>query len=142
MQTFTITYLANGEHHSEKISARDIDAAQAKFMHERKEQGMWQNIVRVDRWFHDTLEIRQANIANGYHWFDDDTLRFFHSRVHDAIYGGRYFVSSERNPSGIRAYTVREAHTNGNVDTAEGHKFMQYASRSAAHAAASRLANA
>ena len=38
------------------------------------------------------------------HWFDPETMRFFHTRIcaGGRMFGGRYFVTSERNPSGVR----------------------------------------
>jgi len=56
-------------------------------------------------------DIRRANYRAGYHFFDHDTLRFFRSRVGDTVYqgvGGIFFITSECNPSGVRAYTVRQ----------------------------------
>jgi hypothetical protein len=59
--------------------------------------------------------IKAANRAAGFHWFDEDTLAFFDSRVEDAVYegpGGVFFVSSEQfhgsdGDSGPRRWTVR-----------------------------------
>ncbi len=92
--------------------------------------------------YHSILEIKQANQAIGHHWFSPDTLRFFSSRIHDALYGGCYFVSSERDSwtDGDRRYTVRQALSDGRVETVGA--FQQYASRNGAHKAAQRLANA
>lgn len=98
--------------------------------------------------FHSIDEIRQANAARGHHFFDRDTLRFFGSRIHETIYpvpGGAYFVTSEKNFDGTeRHYTVRQAYSGcgrrGEVVTVDG--FQGYASRSGAHGAAQRLANA
>lgn len=48
---------------------------------------------------------------DGGHWFDKATMKFFNSRLSDAIYYGKkhiYFVSSEVNPSGVRRYSVRK----------------------------------
>ena len=56
-------------------------------------------------------QIKTANKARGFHWFDPDTLRFFKSRIGGAVYqgpGGVYFVTSECGPSGVRRYTVRQ----------------------------------
>lgn len=100
--------------------------------------------------FRDILEIKQANIAAGYHFFDPPTLRFFGSRVSDRVYGGRIFVTSERDSGmtfrgehvaawdGRRCYTLRIAHDDGSVDTIGD--LGQYASWSGAHAAAERIA--
>lgn len=52
-------------------------------------------------------QIRQSH--QGF-WFSPDTMRFFRSRIEDDgnVYGGKYFVTSEKGPNSIRAYTVRE----------------------------------
>ena len=85
--------------------------------------------------------IRDRNAANGGHWFDADTLRFFRSRLPTGCVGRvdntAWFVTSEAGPfgRGPRAYTVRRADVvTGHVDT-EG-TFRGYATRSAAMSAA------
>ena len=68
-------------------------------------------------------EVRAANAAAGFHWFEPDTIRFFRSKIGGRVYGGRYFISSEqyhdRCSEGYcrRKYTVREACENGDVST-------------------------
>lgn len=45
------------------------------------------------------------------HWWDKDTMRFFGTRVHEAVYegpGGTFFVTSEKPPHGPRLCSVRE----------------------------------
>lgn len=84
-------------------------------------------------------EIVRANQRAGFHFFDRDAMRFFGSRVHDEVYGGRFFVTSELDFYGERRfYTVREATEDGSVEVVG--EFQQYASRSGAHAAARRYA--
>ena len=85
--------------------------------------------------------IRERNAANGGHWFDVDTLRFFRSRLPTGCVGRvdntAWFVTSEAGPlgRGPRAYTVRRADVaTGHVDT-EG-AFRGHATRSAAMSAA------
>lgn len=85
-------------------------------------------------------ELRRANAAAGLHWFDPGALRFFRSRVSTTLYAGCVFVTSERNPSGRRAYSVRVAHADASIQTVGA--FMSYASRNGAHAAAARIARA
>jgi len=106
---------------------------------DHREQGTFSNI----------REVRWANRQLGHHWFDADTLRFFQSRVHSDLYGGRYFVTSERDSGfgsigaawdGRRRYTVRMANADGSIETVG--EFGQYGSRAGAHAAAARLAYA
>lgn len=93
--------------------------------------------------FRNMRQIRRANAERGDRWFEPPTLRFFGSRVHDPIYGGRYFVTSEQDPQGQafegqRRYTVRKANDDGSIETVG--EFMEHASRAAAHQAARRLA--
>lgn len=82
-------------------------------------------------------EIRSANRAARQHWFSNDTMAFFRTRVHDTIYGGRFFVTSDTPDNDTpRRYTVRVAHDDGHVVTVG--EFQQYGSREDAHAAAQR----
>ncbi len=84
------------------------------------------------------LEVKQRNVSKGQHFFEPETMRFFNSRVSNILYGGRYFVTSERNNDYPRYYTVREALHDGTFATHD--EFQQYRSRSGAHARAKRLA--
>ena len=52
--------------------------------------------------FRTTDDVKAANREAGRHFFDPATMRFFNSRVHRAVYGGRYFVTSVTN----RDFTV------------------------------------
>jgi hypothetical protein len=92
--------------------------------------------------FRDTYEIERANYYAGQHFFEPDTMRFFSSRVLDGVYGGRYFVTSERRgfDDYRRAYTVRVARDNGQVETVGD--FLDFASSAAAHRRAAKLAQA
>ena len=86
-------------------------------------------------------EIRAANRAAGYYFFERDTMRFFDSRIEtrgNAI-GGRFFITSEQfhgsnNFHGPRLFTVREAKPSGDIDTVG--KFQAYTTIEAARAAA------
>jgi hypothetical protein len=42
-------------------------------------------------------EARALNREKGWHFFDQSTMRFFHSRVESDIVNERYFISSERD---------------------------------------------
>ena len=60
---------------------------------------------------HTILSIRKEMMENGSHWWDDDTLAFFLSKVGSYVYqgaGGIYFLSSEQPPGGERNWTVRK----------------------------------
>ena len=80
-------------------------------------------------------EIKRANAAHGHHRFEPGTMRFFDCRVSERVMG-RFFVSSERGPDGIRKYTVRRAMEDGSINDVGG--FQQYASLSGAVRAATR----
>lgn len=88
-------------------------------------------------------EIRAANAAAGFHFFEPATLRFFSSRVGRTVYSGTrgaYFVTSERDTVGgyPRRYTVRRADETGRVETVG--EFQGYATCAAAKRAAARIA--
>jgi len=74
-------------------------------------------------------EIKTLNKKNGYHFFSKDTMRFFNSKTHRGVYGGRYFITSEQfvSTSGARRprmYTIRKAHPDGAIDTVD--TFQQF----------------
>lgn len=79
------------------------------------------------------------------HWFDPSAIRFFRSRLPEhwsPLIGGRYFISSERHESPYgdsepRLYTIREAMSDGSVETVG--EFQAYTSRRQAERAASAL---
>lgn len=136
MKTFQVSYTLPGDPkiYRTRVVARDKNEARATVTNPRAK------IADVRRYFTSIDEIRRANEAAGYYWFSPDTLRWFRSRIHADVYDGRYFVTSERNPSGERRYTVREVTDDGEVKTAEGCEFFGYASRSGAHNRARQLA--
>ena len=76
------------------------------------------------------------------HWFDSETLNFFNSRLPHcgfrASNGSVLFVSSEKPPSGRRAYTVRRLECPGCIETVGD--FGAYKTNAQATAAAKRLA--
>ena len=87
--------------------------------------------------------IKARNAAEGLHWFEPATMRFFRSRVSGRIFqgpGGVYFVSSEaRRAEDVRMFTVRRFDpTDGSVDTLGD--FQGYAHRHEAAAVAKRAA--
>ena len=94
--------------------------------------------------FNSVGEIMDANAAAGQHYFEPDTMRFFKSRVLGDLFGGRYFITSERN-SGMmgdhpRMYTVREALPNGHIENAS--EFQAFSTAAQAKTFAKRLAEA
>ncbi|WIC89706.1 hypothetical protein SEA_BRAXOADDIE_84 [Rhodococcus phage Braxoaddie] len=92
-------------------------------------------------------DIRKAHGEHyGGYFFSPDTMRSWKSRVLAELFGGRYFVTSERNyDDTARVYTVRHAHPNGDVRTATdpltGERLSGYASASKARSVAQRLAD-
>lgn len=85
--------------------------------------------------------IQEEVSASGSHWFDRDSMRFFKTRIEPQVYqgpGGIYFVTSEKGPTEIRLYSVRQYRPNGcHVDTVGE---FNHLSRSEAHRIAQRLA--
>lgn len=87
--------------------------------------------------------IKEANRRAGYHFFSEDTLRFFKSRVMSEVFplpDGALFVTSERQEGFPRQYTIRRAYHSGNIETLGG--FRAYNSRNGALKAAKRAAEA
>lgn len=125
-----------------RVSTRDADSAKATVLNETNAPES--AVAEVRRFFNTMTEVREAVTAGGSHWFDADTLRFFRTRLSEYLYGGRYFVTSEENPSGERRYTVRVVVWEDDrwvIDTVGGFEgFHKYASRSGAHKAAERAA--
>lgn len=53
-------------------------------------------------------DARKIYVANGGHFFDRDTMRFFGSRIESNLYKNRCFVTSDSNYDGsARYYNVR-----------------------------------
>lgn len=100
------------------------------------------------RTFRDIPTIVAESKRLGSHFFSPNAMKFFNSRVHSDLYGGRFFVTSEQNGWGNpRRYTVRMVavyHNRGteqfSLDSVGHDGFMGYASRSGAHSAAQRFA--
>ena len=95
--------------------------------------------------FHSVSQIKATNARNGFYFFAPNSMRFFNSRVHDAVYGGCVFVTSERNDMPYsrpqaRVYTVRIAMDDGSIETYGS--MGDYATRSQAHAQAQWLGKA
>ena len=90
--------------------------------------------------FFTVRDIQEACERAGSHWFDKDTMRFFRTRIcgEGRVYGGRYFVTSERSWTGPRLYSVRQASEEGSISTVG--EFQGYKTAKAAISAAKRLA--
>lgn len=85
-------------------------------------------------------EIKTENRRYGGHWFDKNTLTYFSSRILPTIYGGRIFISSEKDKHSNepRKYTLREAMPDGSIHTIG--EFGDYETLAAAKQAAKRAA--
>ena len=93
--------------------------------------------------FSTIAQIKRLNESNGRHWFSPSSMRWFNSRVHDNVYGGCVFVTSEKNDMPYcapqpRVYTVRVAFADASIHTYGS--LGDYATRSDAHADARWLA--
>jgi len=92
--------------------------------------------------FRTLQQIKDANKATGLYWFEPESMRFFKSRVSEKVYptkdGGAYFVSSERGPSNVRAYTIRKCRADGYIRTAPC-GFQAHKTRRIAHKCAAEL---
>ena len=67
--------------------------------------------------FRTIADVRRANREAGQHFFDRDTMRAFGSRVVPGLYGGRFFVTREREAGEPYVYHVREALPDGKIQT-------------------------
>ncbi len=53
-------------------------------------------------------QIIQENKQAGYHFFDQDTKRFFRSYVYYPVYGDQFFITRETDPTAKTGYTIRK----------------------------------
>lgn len=95
--------------------------------------------------FNQVFQIKRANENSGRYFFSKGAMRSFNSRVHDVVYSGCVFVTSERNdmpycPPQPRVYTVRVAMSDGSIETYGS--MGDYATRAEAHREAAWLGNA
>ena len=89
--------------------------------------------------FYKTQEIIDFARLQGSQWFAPFNMRYFSCRVHHAVYGGCYFVTSEQyNWKAPRLYTVRKVNQDGRIETIGD--FQGYDTRQKAHNAAKRYA--
>ena len=93
--------------------------------------------------FSTVSQIKRLNESSGRHFFSPSAMRFFNCRVHDNVYGGCVFVTSEKNDTPYcapqpRVYTVRVAMADGSIQTYGS--LGDYATRADAHSDARWLA--
>ena len=88
--------------------------------------------------FRTLAEARDAHNTAGGHFFDRASMRFFDSRIESALYGGRYFITSEQFHDGsyhaVRGYTIREVKADTSIDTVD--RFQAYATLAEARSVA------
>lgn len=88
-------------------------------------------------------QIIHEAVSAGSHFFDDSTMRFFGSRILPTIYGGCYFITSERDnyrDSNPRFYTIRKYEGGLKVETVG--EFCQFKTRAQAVSAVNKLIKA
>lgn len=62
-------------------------------------------------------DVKAANHTIGHHWFSADTMRFFKTKIVTELIKGKYFVTSEVDPQGTKAFSVRIAKPDGQIGT-------------------------
>ena len=84
-------------------------------------------------------DIKQACRMNNNKFFNKDTMKYWHSRVLQGVYGHRYFITSEANYNNTqRLYTVHE-YLDGSINTIG--EFQAYSTAYLAQKEAKRLAS-
>ncbi|AYQ98483.1 hypothetical protein KIMCHI1738_96 [Corynebacterium phage Kimchi1738] len=63
------------------------------------------------------VQMAEKNTRAGYHFFDDDTMKFFQSIIETSCTDHGAFITSERYDTGLRHYRVRVFCENGKVIT-------------------------
>jgi len=88
--------------------------------------------------YNSIADIKRANRtlshSNGRaYWFEPGTMSFFGTQLHDKVYFGQYFITSEQYlasdygktylgfTDGPRMYSVRVCHADGSIDTIGEH---------------------
>lgn len=80
-------------------------------------------------------DVKNRASKNKSHFFDNDTIRFFSSRISDLCWKVKediYFITSEQDKSNfkhsgsIRGYTIRKCTLSGDIQTIS--KFQEYGS--------------
>ncbi len=84
-------------------------------------------------------QVKIAHTKRGFHFFDPDTLRFFGSKVHENLFFGEFFITSELDFDRTdRRFTVRRANDDGAIETVG--EFRAHATKADAHHAIIELA--
>lgn len=82
-------------------------------------------------------EIKQANKEAGNFFFSPNNMRFFNSCVLNKVYNGKYFITSEKGPNNIRAFTIHMITEDGKIQVIG--EFQQYKTAQQAKIIAERL---
>ena len=95
--------------------------------------------------FYSISQIKATNARSGRYFFSKGATKSFNSRVHDDVYDGCVFVTSEKNDMPYsapqpRVYTVRIAMDDGSIQTYGS--LGDYATRYDAHSTAKWLGKA
>ena len=81
--------------------------------------------------FQNVRDYYDRNQPDG-HWFDAGSMKFFKTKLPDVAYetaAGILFITSEVNPSGVKAYSIRRQHVDGSIKTVgEFHSYRTSAS--------------
>jgi hypothetical protein len=91
--------------------------------------------------FTEVRDFYKRNQPDG-HWFDAGSIRFFKTKLPEIAYetnAGILFITSEVDPSGVKAYSVRRQLPSGEINTVGS--FHSYQSRAAAAKAIKALHN-
>ena len=97
------------------------------------EQGSrWEEEVTIPGPWHTIDQMKRYNMAQGCHFFDQQTMRWFGSRIAPGIVAGRFFIASEQDRyggawNGERRYTVRCMKDDGTVCELLHNGFGQFA---------------
>ncbi len=86
------------------------------------------------RKFYSIEDIKRHSENTGNRFFEAGATRFFASRYCPTIHPGGVFVTSEKGPNGVRAYTLRQIMQDGSILSISA--FQQYSTSKAAHTAA------
>lgn len=95
--------------------------------------------------FENIGEIITRASREGFDWFSPESMNWWNSRLEIELYGGRFFVTSERKELTDEypaRWTVHEAYEDekGKLNIRTVGEFQQYGTATEAHEAARRLA--
>jgi hypothetical protein len=94
----------------------------------------------MSTYYYTTDQVKRAHEARGGRFFSPANMRAFRSRVGSEVYGGRYFITSEKEKDkSPRRYTVREIRDSADIMTVG--KVMQHASWQQARREISKIIN-